>query len=80
MVTIDERSAARLVAEGAVWLDTDTNEATREGHTMDLDHADHPGRHLVLVTGTSERAVTATIARLEQAGIAGWRVLTGSRP
>lgn len=80
MVTIDDVSAARLVAEGATWLDTDTREATSEGHTVNLDHADHLGRHPVLVTGTSERAVTATIARLEQAGPAAWWVPTGSRP
>lgn len=80
MITIDEDSAARLVAEGVIWMDTDTREATCGGHTVDLDHADHPGQHLVLVTGSSERAVTATINRLEQTGHAVWRVLTGSRP
>lgn len=80
MVTFDVLSAARLVAEGAIRLDTDNRGATSEGHTVDLDHAGHPGRHPVLVTGTSEREVTATIARLEATGLAAWRVLTGSHP
>ncbi|UZJ23416.1 hypothetical protein RHODO2019_09200 [Rhodococcus antarcticus] len=80
MVTIDSASAAQLVAEGAVCLDADTGEATREGRGVVLPDAAVGGRHPVLVSGTSESAVTRAVARLEAAGLAAWRVLAAERP
>lgn len=79
MVTIDSTSAAQLMAEGAVCLDADTDQATRDGQPVTLPDIAHRGRHPVLVSGSYQRAVAAAV-RLEEDGLAAWRVLAAERP
>ena len=76
MVTIDSASAAQLMAEGAVCLDADTGEATRDGQLVTLPDAAVGGRHPVLVSGSCQQVVTRALSRLEGAGLAAWRVHT----
>lgn len=74
MVTVDSTSAANLTAEGAICLDADTGQATRDGRTVVLPDTARGGRYPVLVSGSSDSAVAAAVVRLERAGLAAWRV------
>ena len=80
MVIIDSTSATQLMAEGAVCLDADTGQATRDGRLVALPDAAVGGRHPVLVSGGSQRVVTTALARLEGDGLAAWRVHTDHPP
>lgn len=75
MVTIDDLSAARMIAEGALRVDSDTGEATCEGRLVTLPPAEHLRGRPVLVHGSSDGAVGATVDRLEVSGLAVWRVV-----
>lgn len=73
-VTVDCHSAARLVAEGAVCFDTDTQTATCDGLTVNLSSAVSERTRPVLVCGASAAQTAAMVGRLERLGVAAWRV------
>ncbi len=75
-VVIDCRSAARLIAEGAVCYDSDTHIATCDGLAVSLDSVVTERTRPVLVCGTSETDTIAMVDRLELLGVAAWRVLS----
>lgn len=79
-VVIDCRSAARLVAEGAICFDTDTRTAVCDGLAVNLDSAVAERTRPVLVCGTSDEQTSSMVSRLERVGVAAWRVLGDDQP
>lgn len=78
-VSIDCASAARLVAEGAIWFDADTSAATCDGLPVRLPASAAGELRPVLVWGSSGHVVRAAADRLERRGLAAWQVIAGGR-
>lgn len=73
MITVGQPSAARLLAEGAYCLDTDTDSVSRHGEVSVLP-APGESSSPILVCGQADDTVRAAAARLEDAGLAAWVV------
>lgn len=78
-VSIDCGSAARLVAEGAIWFDADTSVATCDGLPVRLPASAAGELRPILVWGSSGHVVRAVVDRLERRGLAAWRVIPVGR-
>jgi hypothetical protein len=75
MVEIDARSAHRLVGEGALTYETDTNQTSRDGKPCPLPSPSDPITHPILVIGTDQARVLNTAHTLESLGLPAWRVV-----
>lgn len=78
-VSIDCASAARLVAEGAIWFDADTSVATCDGLPVRLPASAAEELRPILVWGSSDHVVRAIADRLERRGLAAWQVIPVGR-
>ena len=75
MITVDARSASRLVDEGALCLDAGSLELTEcGGRVVDMpDEANRLDRP-ILVCGADDDRVVAVVEELSRQGLPAWRV------
>jgi hypothetical protein len=77
-VSIDCASAARLVAEGAIWFDADTSAATCDGLPVRVPPSAAEELRPILVWGSSDHVARAAADRLGRRGLAAWQVIGGA--
>lgn len=74
MVIVDDASARKLLAEGAICYDLDGGQVTRDGSEVLLpapgDVIDRP----ILVCGSCVKLVRSTAEALERQGLPAWQV------
>lgn len=74
-VILDCRSAARLLGEGALCLDTDTDEVHCQSKLAQLPTRSGDVSRPILICGTSAVANASVAERLQQRGLPAWLVV-----